>query len=223
MEPEITPDAPAAGDVDVGEELIPAQPGEGVAGTEGEPTEAPAEPVAPEPEPQFRLPGQEDMSDRELTWFRQQYGSAMEAIQQYRQKLEEYELAGMDEEEVKQYKAQQEYHQLRQEVDALRMERATEQWRDYYRQFAPSGVDLIREQNPVNMQHQVLTNLHTKVQALEKENAALKKALSGQPKGTPVTTGGSGAPQPSSLWDLNQTKEQREEIFRQAKMGLLGD
>jgi hypothetical protein len=222
MEPTTDFDAPEAGDVEVGEEPITAQPEAGVEAPQ-EPTEVPTEPVEPEPEPEpdFRLPGQEEPGQRELDWYQKQYAEALNALQQYRTQLEEYELAGMDDDEKATYKAQQEYQQLQREVESLRMERATEQWRDYYRQFAPTEVDLTRERNPVNMQHQVLTSLHQQLQQLQKENAAYKRAMSGQPKANPVTTGGGGAPKPSSIWSLDQTKEQRDEIFYQAKQGLI--
>jgi len=225
MEPTFDPTAPEPGDVEMGEEPITAQPDEGITAEE-EPVEQPTEPVEPvepepEPEPEFRLPGQEKPGQRELDWYQRQYAEALQALQQYQQQLEQYELAGMDDDEKAAYKAQQEYQHLQQEVESLRMERATEQWRDYYRQFAPSDVNLAQERNPVNMQHQVLTSLHQQVQKLQQENTAYKKAMSGQPKANPVTTGGGGTPKPSSLWSLDQSPEQREEIFRQAKMGLI--
>lgn len=169
----------------------------------------------------YRLPGQEDQTERQLRWYQENYANALSSLEAYRQKLDEMELSDLTDEERQYVKTQREVETLRQQVEAVQREKATGQWRGYYQQFAPADVDLSSTDNPIEMQHATLTALAETNQTLAKEVKALKESLSKQKKGAPVSNKAAAPPPSGGLWSLDQTPEQMEETFRRAKLGLI--
>lgn len=178
----------------------------------------------PEPKPaetRIDRPGKISQAEQQLNWYKQNYAQAMEALQGYQARIDEIELAGLDEDEREKAQLQREMERLQGQMEEVRMEKATEQWRGYYQQFAPKDADLSATNNPIEMQHATLVSLFNERDELAKQVKALERAVQKQKPGKPVSSGAASPPPSSGLWSLDQTPEQMEETFRRAKLGLI--
>ena len=188
----------------------------------------PVEPATSEPaqpaDPQYRLPGQYSDTS-EVEWLRQNYAQALNQIQAYRQKTEEFELASLTDEEraVEQFK--REKAEWSQQMDAWRQQQAVAEWRTYYQQFVDDPDQLASQADVVQMGHQVLSNLHKQLSQAQEELIALKKA--GQPPKQPIppvtTNAAGGSPSTKTIRDLMSDTKEFERLLRKAEMGQLAD
>lgn len=216
----------------------PAQPTEPTEPTQGteptEPTEPtqpqqteqqPAAPATQEPadsEPEFRLPGQQDQQVDEVDWLRQHYAQSLNQIATLQQQVNEFQLAGLDDEERTTEELRLHQQQLEQQLQQFQQAQAFSGWQRYYSQFIDNPQELEGMQDVVQMGHHVLTSLNKQLRQATKELEALKTAS--QPSTTPVppivTGGGTPAPQ-RTMTDLTYNPKEFERLMDKARQGLL--
>lgn len=199
----------------------PVVPTSEVAGQTPTPVEAPqVEPTitpqaAPEPEPTFRLPGQQPApAGDETEWLRRQVAQYANQAAQARQRAEELELAGLEGDELELEQLRRQNEAIQQQLQNWQQQQAVDAWQKYYAQFAPAQ-EVAKFHDPVEMGHHVLTQLHLKNIALQKEVDALKAAVGKPAPGPQVTTGGSGPAVTKSV--SNMTPEERERMRREIR------
>lgn len=189
-------------------------------------TPAPAPAPAPEPvkAPAFAMPGSFSQPEDELAWLRQNYAQAMNTVAEMRGQLQDWELAGLDEQEKERALFERQKTEWQQQMDTWRNQQALGEWRTYFSQF-PAASEAAQVMStmtdPVQMTHTMMVDLATQVDALKKENAALKSAAGGQTPGPPVTTGGQGGQASRTLFQMS--RQEREALMRKARLGLLTD
>jgi L-rhamnose mutarotase len=204
---------PTVSDVTIQGEPAPAYEPESVV------PELESEP-APEPfmpgQPSYRQPTAEE-------WYRQQYAAAADQLQRQQYELQQYQLAGLSEEEQAIEYARMERAQIQQQLDAMQQQEAVRQWREYCTQFLPEteADQVTHMEDPIRMLHYTNSNMQARLRQLEQENRALKAATATTQPAPPVTTGGPGAPSRRTLADLSD--DEFEVLHRKALQGHLTD
>jgi hypothetical protein len=204
------------------------QGGEG--GTPPTPVVAPvegAEGSGPEfvPEPGPTLPGEGAVDD--ANWLRAAVTELSQKYQAAAQRLEEYETAGLDDDEKARISLQREREALQRERAQMQANYATGEWKAYYAQFKPP-TDALQGDDPVKWQHNVLTHLHKERQVLDAKVAKLNQQLealklaAAKPAGaTPEPVGGgSGAPNPGVKTIDQISWDELEDLQSRALAGL---
>ncbi|MHC4278092.1 MAG: hypothetical protein ACYSTI_12335 [Planctomycetota bacterium] len=186
-----------------------------------EPT-PPTEPI-PEPEPvEFNLPGDwKPQTAEEIDWYKQNYAKTATELADARRQIEEYQLSGLDDDEAAMEKFNRDRKNWQNEVDTWRQQQAVQQWGEYYAQFTDSPDEIKRMNDPIQMGHTVITELHQQLQKANAEIVALKKVVSTPSEGPPVTTGGVGTAGVRSLFELSP--DERDKLMRKARMGQMKD
>jgi hypothetical protein len=146
---------------------------EPAAPVEGEQEVKPAEPKTFEPKPGPKLPGTE--AD-ETNWLRSAVSELSRKYQAATQQLEEYQSAGLDDDERERLMLQKERQALQQEKAQLQVQYANGQWKAYYEQFETPSETLTGD-DPVQWQHNVLGHLHRERQTLGKQVEQLNKKI----------------------------------------------
>jgi hypothetical protein len=197
--------------------------------TEGAATTPPTEgaEAAPEPVqmPTFRLPGQRNTRDTGIDpAYQRQFEEQQRLLDQYRSRIEEFEFAGLEEEEAARLKLERQQEDLNRRVAAYEQQQAINEWRGYWKQFATKdeATELDAIGDPIQMGHHIVQNMYRDISTLQQENLRLKeqlkKATTVQQKGPAVTTGGQGAPKPKvPAYALDPAE--REKIRRRIMQG----
>lgn len=182
-------------------------------------------PVAtPEPEPTFRTPGQPAQAPIdpavEAEWLRQQYAATMQQLAEARQQLEDFELSGLEGEELDRERFRRQQEQFQQQMRDWQVAQAVQEWRNYYGQYTPYAgqVELASMNDPIQMGHQIMANMATRIHTLEQENNSLRGVATQPPAAPPVTTGSGGSPGKRTY--LQMTPEEREQARVRIRMGI---
>ena len=180
--------------------------------------------MTPVPEVKFRLPGGTVEPDAagQLEWYQSQYGQMSAQLAAAQTQIENFQMSGLDDQEAAQLKYQKEKQVWQNQMATWEEQQAHQKWGDYYAQFS-DNPDSIRGMNdPIQMGHTVITDLHQTVRQQAAEIEALKKAVTQPTSGPPVST---GSQSPASidgkrrLFDLSN--DERDTFMRKARMGQM--
>lgn len=184
------------------------------AGASPAPPSLPSAPVEPEVETPVvvpSLPGQQT-KEGEAEYLRQVTAQLAQELRQARERLGEYQVAGMSQEEIYAQQLQQQYAALQQQQEQLAADNARRVWHDYYSKWVPDNPTLITGDDPVQWQHNILTHLYTTNQKLVKQVEAMRKAATEAPKVPKVS---SQQPGPAHRKPISQLNLQEIEAIRE--------
>ncbi len=198
-------------------EGVPFEPGEAPYGVDLKPieTSVPSREPLPDDHPALQK------LQTELGYYRDNLDRALAQLQSVQEELRQYELAGMDEDDVARLQLQQQKEELQKQQDAF-IEAA---WRrdlwSFYSQYVPESVLQGAGNDPAQWQAEAFNHMQQSVSTLYRENRALRKAL--QEKlgaGAPAVPAPGGRSSQVSSFQA-KTREEREELYRLADRGLL--
>lgn len=157
---------------------------------------------------------------RQFEWLNGQMNEVVNANRQMQLKLQEYETAGLDDEERARRDLQAQRQYLEQQQQAMSEQMYRRDLHGYYSQFVPA--DQITGDDPAQWQDSVLRHLAGRANQYYQQNQALRKALKTRLSGAApkVTAPGGGPASPKrSVFDMSF--EEREQLFQRALRGEL--
>lgn len=161
-----------------------------------------------------------DTTNRQMDWLNSQMQEVVDANRQMQIKLQEYETAGLDDEE----RARRDLEAQRQYLDQQQQAMSEQMYRRdlyaYYGQFVPANT--IVGDDPAQWQDAVLRHLAQSANTYYQQAQTLRKALRDKLSGAAprVTAPGGGPPSAKkSVYDLSH--EEREALFQRALRGEL--
>lgn len=210
-----TPESQVGGDVDTeGEEpLQSAKPGTDTQDVEIEEEQIDVPPYPGSSEHQQRSA---DPEVRRQSTIVQQLTAELEET---RQRLEQYELADMDEDDQRMLQLQRREQQLQQRQSQIEAQEVNSTWRNYYSQWPGVEPTDLEGQGPIEWQHSVLTRYANTIHNQNRQITALKDALKGQQKVKPEPTS-RGSASPVGRKTIYQTPW--DEIERRQQLALKG-
>lgn len=199
-------------------EGVPYEPGDAPYGVDltetkpGEPTTV--EPLSDDHPALQKLQG-------ELDYYRDNLDKALAQLQTVQDELRQYELAGMDEDEVARLQFQQQQEEFQKQQEAF-IEAAWKRdlW-TFYSQYVPESILAGAGDDPAAWQASAFNHMQQSVSTLYRENRALRKALQAKLGAAAPEVPAPGGRTAPSRGIQSMTPEEREKLYNLADRGLL--